>query len=161
MLLGGSRVCELGAQPLPCQTRCLLSPTIRQRFTPTFHHLGTSRARWRRADRQCPLLLSVPCNHLGTMVGSPPSQGRSLSGSTTCTGPVRVVSPWCSRRWATGISPGTTGSARAPSHSIPITERTPWGVGVHHREGNLLWRLGGPVGVRRRGEDGEGFLFKS
>lgn len=43
-----------------------------------FHHLGTGRARCGRTDRQCPLLLSVPCHQPGTVAGSPLSPGGSL-----------------------------------------------------------------------------------
>lgn len=42
---------------------------------PAFHHAGTGRARCGQTGRQCPLLLSVPCHHPGTAVGSPLSPG--------------------------------------------------------------------------------------
>lgn len=49
---------------------------------------------------------------------------------------------------------------RAPSHSIPVPERAPRGAGANIGRAASSHGRGGPVGVWRREEDGEGFLFK-
>ena len=63
--------------PLPATAPGTLPalPECRATLRPAFHHSGTGRARCGQTDRQCPLLLSVPCHQPGTAAGSPPSLG--------------------------------------------------------------------------------------
>lgn len=127
-------------------------PALRQRWAmlrPAFHHLGTGMAGCRHTDRQCPLVLLVPCHQPGTTVRSPLS-------------PWHLYPGWSSQVCASSMSITGTGASQAPSHSLPIPERTSQEVGGSIKRGTSScgrgW--GEPVGVLRRGEDREGFLFK-